>query len=135
MENLYDYCENILIDIKKSRGYIESGEYLNGNIVINIIKTSLLKKVNKKLESIDNYIKKINDDPKVLDSGYELKSFINNGHATVVYENDQMNTVVYKQLNELYQYLEDLESKVNELKSNIKKKGISIIRYTIKIDY
>ena len=57
MENLYDYCENILIDIKKSRGYIESGEYLNGNIVINIIKTSLLKKVNKKLESIDNYIK------------------------------------------------------------------------------
>lgn len=120
MENLYDYCENILIDIKKSRGYIESGEYLNGNIVINIIKTSLLKKVNKKLESIDNYIKKINEDPKVLDSGYELKSFINNGHATVVYENDQMNTVVYKQLNELYQYLEDLESKVNEIKANIK---------------
>ena len=38
MENLYDYCENILIDIKKSRGYIESGEYLNGNIVIKLKK-------------------------------------------------------------------------------------------------
>ena len=32
-------------------------------------------------------------------------------------ENDQMKTVVYKQLNELYQYL---ESKVNEIKANIK---------------
>ena len=64
--------------------------------------------------------KKINDNPKVLDSEYELKSFINNGHATVIYENDQMNTVVYKQLNELYQYLENLESKVNEIKANIK---------------
>ena len=56
MENLYNDCEKILMDIKKSRGYIESGEYLNGSIVINIIKTSLLKKVNKKLKSIDNYI-------------------------------------------------------------------------------
>ena len=62
-------------------------------------------------------VKKINENPKVLDSGYKLKSFINNGHATVVYENDQMKTVVYKQLNELYQYL---ESKVNEIKANIK---------------
>ena len=120
MENLYNDCEKILMDIEKSRGYIESGEYLNGSIVINIIKTSLLKKVNKKLESIDNYIKKINDNPKILDSEYELKSFINNGHATVIYEDNQMNTVVYKQLNELYQYLEDLESKVNEIKVNIK---------------
>lgn len=117
MDNIYDYCENLLIDIKECRRYIESGEYLNGNIVINIIKTSLLKKVNKKLESIDYCIKKINNDPKVLESEYELKSFINNAHATVIYENAQMNTVVYKQLNELYQYL---ESKVNEIKANIK---------------
>lgn len=120
MENLYDYCENILIDIKKSKGYIESGEYLNGNIVINIIKTCLLKKLNKNLESIDNYINKINNDPKLLNSEYKLKSFINNENVTVIYENNQMNTVVYKQLNELYKYLEDLEFKVNEIKSNIK---------------
>ena len=119
MDNVYDYCENLIIDIKKCRGYIQSGEYLNGNIVINIIKTSLLKKVNKKLESIEHYIKKINNDPKVLESEYELKSFINNAHATVIYENAQMNTVVYKQLNELYQYLGNLESEVNEIKEKI----------------
>ena len=44
MDNIYDYCENLLIDIKECRRYIESGEYLNGNIAVSYTHLDVYKR-------------------------------------------------------------------------------------------
>lgn len=42
--------------------------------------------------------------------GFGIKYFENTGHGTVIYENNQMNAVVYKQLEKLYKYMDELQS-------------------------
>lgn len=120
MELLYDYSVAISKHIKKCRRYIGLGQYMNGGLILNIIKTLLLKKGIKNLDNINYYISKINNELNMIDPGSELKYFQNIGHGTVIYENSQMNAIVYKQLEKLYVYLNELESEVKIIKEKNK---------------
>lgn len=70
----------------------------------------------KNLDTINDYLLKIKKKLNELGYGYGLKYFENSGHATVIYDNNQMNTIVYKQLDNLYKYLDELESEIRTIK-------------------
>lgn len=119
MEVLYDYCVDINKYIKKCRRYIGLGQYMNGGLILNIIKTLLLKKGFENLKNINYYISNINKELSIIEPNRELKYFQNMGHGTVIYENSQMNAIVYKQLEKLYIYLNEIEYEVKTIKENI----------------
>lgn len=44
MNNLKSYCNQALLSIEKNKKYLSYGIHLNGNLMINIIKSFILKK-------------------------------------------------------------------------------------------
>ena len=119
MNKLHDYCEEIIVDIKKCRRYVGLGAYMSGGIITNIIKTQTLNQAKKRITTIDDYIVKINDELEVLETTYKLKDFQNSAHCTVIYDNAQMNAIVFKQLEKYYKYLDELEKEVKGIKERL----------------
>lgn len=119
MKQLNNYCVDIDKYIVKSRRYIGFGAYMSGGLILNIVKTFVLKQGFKNFQIINDYISKINSELNKSGLSDEIKYFENIGHGTVIYENNQMNSVVYKQLEKLYKYMDELQSEIKTLKKKI----------------
>lgn len=115
IEDLNIYCNEALLLIEKSKKILSNSIYLSGGFIINIFKSVVLKKLSYNLNDLNNAIKNINICIREIDQCNELKYFYYNSSDVVIYEQGQINSIVYNDLSKLERYLNSLEEDINKI--------------------
>lgn len=111
MNDLKSYCNQALLSIEKSKKYLSYGIHLNGNLMINIVKSFILKKIRSNINDLNELIKNIN----IYIPDKKIKYFSSKSSDVVIYEDAQINSIVYSDLSRLEYYLNSLEKEIKEL--------------------
>ena len=125
MDDIRSDCEKLLVHIKKCKRAMVFDSYSDVGVIGYFVKLPFQKIHTKNFERIETYIYKIREYITLNNIELELEIFQELKNSSVLYDNSQIYSLIYKQYEHRTKYLDDLERKIKlliDILDNIKDK-------------